>query len=617
MDRLAFMEKEVSELERRLTGPDGGQQLNDIAKLYEIAESEDLRTVAEALKAIPRVLAHHRRRCRDAAAAASAAGTAGGGEGEASGARKDGELLAWLRGHADAYHSALAQLAVSTKPRAQVCAVRLVIGALQDEADEAHLGAAGRGASAQAAAASPAPADQRLTALITEVLLAENWSGRAAECLMGEFAVRYVDVRHYTLHHLRACAEQAGNAGMVASGGAKDVAPPVAKRRRQLGPFAAAMRERGLSCEELFARTLAFLREAPSPPEGTAAAAADAAEEKDAQTLASGGRPARFYLREYRKLFQNAWLQLLSLRAPLKQCKPLLQLLPALVVPHMTNPLMLADFYIQAFHSGSPELSVLSLSGLFLLITRYGLGDPDALSSSCGEYYARLYSLLSSETLKLQRRARFQRLLATSLASGLLPARLAGAFAKKCMRLAVACSDHGTVMWLMAISYTLIQKHHSHCSNLLHRRERDGDQAEDNMPTEQAQDVAPIVASDAFETDAPLPTAVEQAAKTSLWELQLLRKHHVSAVATLAKLFLKPFFKPTAKKLDPEDFLDQSASKLYTQALRSGERQLERLKTKGQQCPLAFKIEDDDIAIRITGWAATLSTSQRQLGAGV
>merc|ERR1719359_1398703 len=111
----------------------------------------------------------------------------------------------------------------------------------------------------------------------------------------------------------------------------------------------------------------------------------------------------------------------------------------------------------------------MSLSGLFLLLTKHSLGDPETLSSSSSEYYSQLFSLIKPETFLLAQRARFQRLLSASLTSGLLPARFAAVFAKRCMCVAVAIADAGAVMWLVAVTYGLIQKHHSHCKYLLHK----------------------------------------------------------------------------------------------------------------------------------------------------
>jgi len=122
---------------------------------------------------------------------------------------------------------------------------------------------------------------------------------------------------------------------------------------------------------------------------------------------------------------------------------------------------------------------------------------------------------------------------------------------------------------------------------------------------------------DPFDASASLSVALEQMTDTSFWELQLLRRHHLPAVATLAKLFLKPFFKISSQKLDPELYLDQTTEKMYKQALKSGERQIARWKVKGHKCPLSFHVEDDEHAARVLGWAAALSTSQRRVGAGV
>mmetsp|Transcript_32210 Transcript_32210/g.85116 ORF Transcript_32210/g.85116 Transcript_32210/m.85116 type:complete len:577 (+) Transcript_32210:82-1812(+) len=576
MDNLAA-------IERRLTGAGSESHLNEVESLYGFCESEDLRVVAEALKAIGRVLAHHRCGLRSSADSGTEA-----------------TLGQWLRQHTEAYHATLVRLATSASPRAQVCAVRLAMAAVQGEAAEVRGAAAGR-----SAVVLPPP-EQRVQNLISELLLDTRWSDVVAQCLADEFVKQYVDMRHYVVCHLRYCAEQVGKVDWDAKDA--DASAPTSKRRR--GPraplFVEAMRSRGRSPEELFARVLAILKEAPEPDDNAGREGTGETDDISAASVfAPTGRPVGFFLREYRKVFQDAWLQLLGLHVPLDQCTPLLQLLPNRVMPHISQPLMLADFYLRAFDSGSTEVSMLSLSGLLFLLTKYGLGDPETLSAKGQEYYAQLYSLVKLDTFALRKRARFQRLLAASLESGLLPARFAAVFAKRCLHVAVACSDPGTVMWLMAVAYSLIQKHHSHCKYLLHK-EREANALAEPMPTR-----------DAFDPGAPLDEAVKQVAESSLWELQLLRRHHISAISTLAKLFLRPFFKPTSRKLDPELFLDQSFDKMYQQAMRTGERQAVRLKSRGEKCPVAFKVEDDEVAAQVLGWAAALSTSQRQVGAGL
>jgi len=354
------------------------------------------------------------------------------------------------------------------------------------------------------------------------------------------------------------------------------------------------MRTRGLPLRDLFKRAFNLLREAPEPESNKVEENGERHE-----MLAPSGRAASSILRDYRRLYQDSWLQLLSMRVPMEQRVSLLQLVPTKVMPHLSRPLQLADFYLRAFHSDSLEVSVMSLSGLFVLLTKHSLGDPETLSSSCNEYYAQLYSLIRSETFLLEQRARFQRLLAVSVSSGLLPARFAAAFAKKCMCVAVAVADAGTVMWLIAVTYTLIQRNHSGCKYLLHKESAD------------------IMESDCFSVDAPLPDVLKIIDKTSLWELKLLERHHIPAVSTLLQLFSKPFFKPSSKKLEPDVFLDQSVERLYKQAMRAGDRQAARWKARGETCPLAFNVVDEELHLRLDGWAAALSTSQRRIGAGL
>lgn len=579
--------EDVAALEKKLTGDKGFKHLSDIDKLYELCEATNLHVVAEALKAIQRVLTHYRQRV-------AAVGTSKIEGGAA--------IVDWLSKHSEAYYSTLAQLATSPSPRAQVCAIRLAMAAMQDEADEASAYRSSDGGIDPLLAPPPA-ADKRIQTLLTELLLAPKWATQAVECLLTEFAALFVDIRHYVLSHSRFCCEQVGKTewGVVEDSNAS---APAAKRRKQTASFVDLMRSRSLTPQDLFSRVSTLLRETTEPTIKAAGSAAGADEQdSEARLWTQSGRPTSFFLREYRRLYQDAWLQLLSLPAPATQITSVLQYLPARVMPFLSEPLMLADFYLRAFRSESLEVSVLSLSGLLVLLTKHGLGDPDTLSSSSSEFYAQLYSLIKLETFKLKSRARFQRLLMAALNSGLLPARFAAAFSKKCMRVAIVCSEPGTVMWLMAVAYTLIQKHHSHCQYLLHQTSATPEQSEG-------------LSSDPFDGSATLSVALEQTPTTSLWELKLLLRHVLPAVATLAKLFQTPFFKPTSRKLDPDMYLDQSVERTYKQAMKSGERQAERWRIKGVKCPMAFKIDEDPAANDVVGWACGLSTEQRRIGAG-
>jgi len=513
------------------------------------------------------------------------------------------DLAEWLRKHSDVLRQLVNQLGASGEVKAQLGAIRLTASLLKDEALEMTASTKSSGEEL-ARFFGFLPAASRFQDLLTELLVAPRWNSQTVECIISEYVVPYADLRHYLLSHLKSCAEQAGKAlpkepvssSLTGSTPAGEVGEPAAKRKRLNGPFAEAAFQKGRTHEEIFERILALLKEVPEPeivPEE---------EEETGEVWLPTSRSVTRFRKDYKAVFQDAWLKLLGLRVPLAQCTPLLQLLPTKVIPHMSRPLMVADFYLRAFNAGSLELSVLALSGLLLLLTRYGLGDPETLSSSCGEFYSQLYSLLRPATFRLKRRARFQRLAAAALTSALLPARFAAAFAKKCIRVAILCSEPGTIMWLLAVAYGLIQRNHSRCSVLLHKAV-DGEGA--------------AVQKDPFELDSNLLEASEQVTRSSLWEIQLLFRHHLPSVSTLAKLFEKPFFKPTARKLDPELFLDQGMVKAYQQALKAAARQVSKLKARGARCPLAFQVQDTEPALRCAGWAAALSTGQRRVGAGL
>lgn len=590
----------VSKLEQRLTDASAKEKLNDIAQLYELCESADLRTVAAALKAVANVLYHHRSILNSC--------PVDGEEDRGDLDENNQELTNWLRQHGEVFHATLTQLALSKEPRARVCATRLLLTACQQETDEIRSLVGSR-----TVRLLPSPPEQRIHDFLSELLLAQPWRPDAIQCIMNEFVKLFIDVRHYIFTHLRVCLEAVRKATWDDDDDDIVAAQRPKRRKQQSLPFVDSMRSKGITPQDLFDRVFEILREAPEPPQnrsgnGALSVSEPIQDEDDAdggKVFMRSGRPQSFFLREYPKLFQDVWLQLLSLPASVNQYKPVLQFLPTSVMPHLGQPLLLADFYLRAFHGKSAEISVLSLSGLFVLLTKHSLGDPETLSSSAGEFYAQLYSLFNLETFKLQKRARFQRLAAASLCSGLMPARFAAAFAKKNIHLAVAISDPGIVMWLLAIAYSLIQRHHSHCQYLLHKPVKDGESSHSR------------VATDPFDGSASLSSVLEQLSGSSLWELQLLQRHHLQAIRVIAQLFTKPFFKPTSRKLDPELYLGQSTSTLYDQTLRGGERQMTKLKAIGKTCPVAFQAQDDALAGRVVGWAAALSTSQRQIGTGM
>lgn len=136
-----------------------------------------------------------------------------------------------------------------------------------------------------------------------------------------------------------------------------------------------------------------------------------------------------------------------------------------------------SDFLTNSYNKGG-LISVMALSGLFLLITEYGLEYP--------EFYNKLYALLEPSMFIAKYRARFfevqhfflvffffhlfkdlllkikfcLQLLDLSLKSPLLPSYLAAAFAKKLGRMALKSPPAGALI-VIAIVHNLLRRHPS------------------------------------------------------------------------------------------------------------------------------------------------------------
>ena len=86
-----------------------------------------------------------------------------------------------------------------------------------------------------------------------------------------------------------------------------------------------------------------------------------------------------------RQAFSRAWLAFLVRDLPPDVLAGVLECMHEEVLPHVANPLLLADFLTGALDTGGLT-GMLALHGIFLLVTRHGLEYP--------AFYARLYSLL-------------------------------------------------------------------------------------------------------------------------------------------------------------------------------------------------------------------------------
>lgn len=187
----------------------------------------------------------------------------------------------------------------------------------------------------------------------------------------------------------------------------------------------------------------------------------------------------------HKKALAHAWLAVLKLPAlPTPALKMALQFLPSHILPHVPNPLLFADFFMQAYQytgsSSSSVISVLSLDGLFLLMTQYGLEYP--------LFYTSLYRLLQPSVLYVKYRTKFLELLTKCLvANDMLPGHLVAAFVKRALRAALVAPPPGILVSL-ALAANLLRKY-PECASLIHRDETNGMDkdpfdAETNDPTQ-------------------------------------------------------------------------------------------------------------------------------------
>lgn len=141
-------------------------------------------------------------------------------------------------------------------------------------------------------------------------------------------------------------------------------------------------------------------------------------------------------------------------------------------LPYVASPVQFTDFLTDCFNYGG-VLSVMSLSSLYEMISRYGVNYP--------AYFDRLYTLLdekvfsmkylSSVFLICRYRQRFLALLVRSLRSTAVPALVLAAFCKRLARIALV-SAPSTALFVVPLLTELVS-YHSSLYPLLEVEEKD------------------------------------------------------------------------------------------------------------------------------------------------
>ncbi|KAJ2887844.1 Maturation and nuclear export of 40S ribosomal subunits interacting protein [Coemansia asiatica] len=241
----------------------------------------------------------------------------------------------------------------------------------------------------------------------------------------------------------------------------------------------------------------------------------------------------------HRKAFSEAWLAFMRQPLTAEIFKQILAVMHKRIVPYMIDPKNLMDFLSNSYDAGG-SVSLLALNGLFTLITEHNLNYP--------QFYEKLYALLDRNLFHVKYRARFFRLFEVFLGSSHLPSYLVAAFAKRISRLALSAPPSGAVIAIPVV-YNLL-KAHPKCMVLIHRMpEYDEATGEEKVQA----------ANDPYLADEP-DLAKCRAIDSSLWEMQTLQSHYYPNIATLAKIFGEPFYKP---KFQLEDFLDHTYNTFF------------------------------------------------------
>lgn len=268
--------------------------------------------------------------------------------------------------------------------------------------------------------------------------------------------------------------------------------------------------------------------------------------------------------------FTKAWMSFLRLPLPLEVYKEVLFYLHQAVIPYLSNPVMLCDFLTRSYDIGG-VVSVMALSGLFMLMTKYGLEYPN--------FYEKLYALLIPSIFMAKHRAKFFELLDSCLKSPLLPAYLASAFTKKLSRLSLAVPPSGALV-IIALVHNLLRRHPS-INCLVHREAVDGTNSEQQCVSSDgntgvASDMTGGV--DVFNDEENNPLR-SKAMRSSLWEIDTLRHHYCPPVSRFVLSLENDL---TVRAKTAEVIIGDFSSGSYATIFR------EEMRRRVKQVPVAF-----------------------------
>jgi U3 small nucleolar RNA-associated protein 19 len=247
------------------------------------------------------------------------------------------------------------------------------------------------------------------------------------------------------------------------------------------------------------------------------------------------------------KALSDAWISFLKLQVPFDCYRSLLTRLHNTIIPSLINPLLLSDFLTHALDRGGLD-GMLALNGIFILVTQHGLEYP--------KFYERLYGLLDSDVFISKHRVRFFQLADIFLASPMVPAYTAAAFAKKFARLGMRGSP-ATAIIAIAFIHNIIRRHPS-CVQILHRPRPDGATVESLKSKGEVWQGIDVY--DENETD----PAQSRALESTLWELSVFKNHADASVAQYCTVLDKDLTnKLKSAEIDISEVLSASYASMF------------------------------------------------------
>ncbi|KAG7398769.1 Nucleolar complex protein 4 [Phytophthora boehmeriae] len=439
------------------------------------------------------------------------------------------------------------------------------------------------------ASGSAAFGTEAFTHVVRELANSEKLKGELASVFKGEYVAAYVDVQYYMLKNLAQILNSAHT-----QNSADENLTLVANALRLL-----AMVEMPQFPEDITSFLVEMKGFTSSLPDDELVSSDDDSDADEEEVLAGAGAKRKagsdpkaknakksrglHNVKQHQHVFSLAWIAVLRHKLPQASYKKVLVKLPDEIMPHLVNPLLLADFLTDSYNIGGVT-SLLALNSLFILIQDYNFDYPD--------FYNKLYALLDDPSLlSAKQRDRFFGLLSLFLSSTHLPAYMVAAFAKRLSRSALT-AEPGAIMFIIPMVYNLILRH-KECLQLIHRTgavtaAEKASKRREELSSGSAVDAAAKSLSgkntdivlknghDPFVSDELDPMKCN-ALQSSLWELYTMKHHYNAEVALKAKMFEE---KLRHQFLDLDDSLDITYKSIF-------DKQLKR-KEKGK-VPLAFQ----------------------------